>query len=51
MATQCRYCPLQRKDLFVRMSKDDLDFMQKFKAGQRSVDPGTPILMEGSNAP
>tara|TARA_R110002074_G_scaffold109824_2_gene236683 strand:+ start:1495 stop:2223 length:729 start_codon:yes stop_codon:yes gene_type:complete len=51
MATQCRYCPLQRKDLFVRMPKDDLEFMQKFKAGQRSVDPGTPILMEGSNAP
>ena len=51
MATQCRYCPLQRKDLFVRMSKDDLDFMQKFKAGELSVDPGTPILMEGSNAP
>ena len=51
MATQCRYCPLQRKDLFVRMSKDDLEFMQKFKAGELSVDPGTPILMEGSNAP
>tara|TARA_R110000787_G_scaffold201982_2_gene312789 strand:+ start:1549 stop:1650 length:102 start_codon:yes stop_codon:yes gene_type:complete len=33
------------------MSKDDLDFMQKFKAGELSVDPGTPILMEGSNAP
>lgn len=51
MATQCRYCPLQRKDLFVRMSKDDLEFMQKFKAGELTVEPGTPILMEGSNAP
>ena len=51
MATKCRYCPLQRKDLFVRMSKDDLEFMQKFKAGELTVEPGTPILMEGSNAP
>lgn len=51
MATQCRYCPLQRKDLFVRMSKDDLEFMQRFKAGELSVEPGTTILMEGSNAP
>jgi CRP-like cAMP-binding protein len=51
MATQCRYCPLQRKDLFVHMSKDDLEIMQKFKAGELSVEPGTPILMEGSNAP
>jgi len=25
--------------------------MQKFKAGELSVEPGTPILMEGSNAP
>ena len=51
MATQCRYCPLQRKDLFVHMSKDDLEIMQRFKAGELSVEPGTPILMEGSNAP
>ncbi|MGJ5617793.1 Crp/Fnr family transcriptional regulator [Sulfitobacter sp. MF3-043] len=51
MATKCRYCPLQRKELFVRMSKDDLEFMQKFKAGELTVEPGTPILMEGSNAP
>jgi CRP-like cAMP-binding protein len=33
------------------MSKDDLEFMQKFKAGELTVEPGTPILMEGSNAP
>lgn len=25
--------------------------MQKFKVGELTVDPGTPILMEGSNAP
>jgi len=51
MTTQCRYCPLQRKDAFHRMSKEELEFMQRFKAGELTVEPGTPILMEGSNAP
>ncbi|SFE11999.1 cAMP-binding domain of CRP or a regulatory subunit of cAMP-dependent protein kinases [Sulfitobacter brevis] len=51
MTTQCRYCPLLRKDAFVRMSKEEIEFMQKFKAGELTVEPGTPILMQGSNAP
>lgn len=51
MTTQCRYCPLHRKDAFVTMSKSELEFMQKFKVGELTVEPGTPILMEGSNAP
>ena len=33
------------------MSKEELEFMQRFKAGELTVEPGTPILMEGSNAP
>ena len=51
MATKCRNCPLRSKDIFVDFSAEDIDFMQKFKAGELTIDPGTPILMQGSNAP
>ncbi|WP_299565008.1 Crp/Fnr family transcriptional regulator [uncultured Sulfitobacter sp.] len=51
MTTQCKYCPLNRKDAFVRLSPDEVEFMQKFKVGELAVEPGTPILMQGSNAP
>lgn len=51
MTTQCKYCPLNRKEAFNRLSPQDLEFMQKFKTGELAVDPGTPILMQGSNAP
>ncbi len=51
MTTQCRYCPLLRKEAFIRLTKEELEFMQKFKAGELTVEPGTPILMQGSNAP
>ncbi len=51
MPTQCRYCPLQRKEAFLPMSKEELSFMEKFKSGELTVEPGTPILLEGSNAP
>ncbi len=51
MTTQCRYCPLQRKEAFIRLTKEEIVFMQKFKSGELTVEPGTPILMEGSNAP
>lgn len=33
------------------MSAEDVRFMQRFKAGEMIVDPGTPILLEGSNSP
>lgn len=51
MTTQCRYCPLHRKRAFLNMSREELEFMQKFKTGELTVEPGTTILMEGSNAP
>ena len=51
MSTECRYCPLHKKEAFVTMTKEELEFMQKFKVGELTVDPGTTILMEGSNAP
>ncbi|WP_090209786.1 Crp/Fnr family transcriptional regulator [Yoonia litorea] len=33
------------------MTREDAAVMQKFKMGELVVDPGTPILMEGSNSP
>ncbi len=51
MATQCKYCPLNRKDAFIDLSPEEVEFMQKFKVGELVIDPGTPILMQGSNAP
>lgn len=51
MTTPCRYCPLNRKSAFLNLSGDEVEFMQKFKVGELVVDPGTPILMQGSNAP
>lgn len=51
MTTKCKACPLRSRDLFKAMTPDELEFMQRFKVGELTVDPGTPILMEGSNAP
>lgn len=51
MATKCSNCPLLSKDIFVNFSTEEAEFMQKFKAGELVIDAGTPILMEGSNAP
>ncbi|NNE53478.1 MAG: Crp/Fnr family transcriptional regulator [Sulfitobacter sp.] len=51
MTTKCVNCPLHRKDLFKTMTREELGYMQKFKVGELTVEPGTPILMEGSSAP
>jgi CRP-like cAMP-binding protein len=51
MPVACKNCPLHKKDLFKTMSRDELEFMEKFKVGELTVEPGTPILLEGSNAP
>ena len=51
MTTMCRYCPLHRKDAFIQLTKEEIEFMQKFKSGELTVEPGTQILMEGSNSP
>ncbi len=51
MATQCEACPLHRAELFTPVSTEDRKVTQRFKSGELQIDPGTPILMEGSNAP
>jgi CRP-like cAMP-binding protein len=37
--------------MFIDMSSDEVRFMQRFKAGELVIEPGTPVLMEGSNSP
>ncbi len=51
MATKCTDCPLRRKPLFVDMSEEEVAFMLRFKSGELTVEPGTSLLMEGSNSP
>lgn len=51
MATRCENCPLRKKDAFIPFTSEEVRFMQKFKVGELVVEPGTTILMEGSNAP
>ncbi|MEJ6403692.1 Crp/Fnr family transcriptional regulator [Yoonia sp. 2307UL14-13] len=50
MATRCENCPLRRRDLFIPLTNDDVQVMQRFKVGELVVDAGTPLLMEGSNS-
>ncbi|WP_298845248.1 Crp/Fnr family transcriptional regulator [uncultured Roseobacter sp.] len=51
MTTSCEKCPLRKIDFFDDMSQDEVEKTQRFKSGELVVDAGTPILMEGSNAP
>lgn len=49
--TECSHCPLRKRQLFIDFTADELAYMEKFKTGELRVDPGTTILMEGSNSP
>ncbi len=51
MVTDCKHCPLRKRRFFEEMSPDELEKTRRFKSGELVVAPGTPILMEGSNAP
>lgn len=51
MATHCEHCPLHESSLFSDVSLEDRRVTQRFKSGELMVDPGTPVMMEGSNAP
>ncbi|MCA8884499.1 MAG: Crp/Fnr family transcriptional regulator [Rhodobacteraceae bacterium] len=51
MPVKCQNCPLRKHDLFVPMTADEIQAMTRFKVGELAVDPGTPLLMEGSNSP
>ncbi len=47
----CTDCPLRKRTLFIPLSNEEVAFMQTFKSGELTIDPGTTILMEGSNSP
>lgn len=51
MMLDCTNCPLRKKPLFLPFTAEELAFMRRFKAGELHVDPGSTILMEGSNSP
>lgn len=51
MTTDCAACPLRRLGVFDDLSRDEVAFLQRFKHGELRVEPGTPLLMEGSNSP
>ena len=45
MVTACTSCPLRKQSFFQDMTQDELEKTQRFKSGELSVDPVTPILM------
>ncbi len=51
MSTKCKECPLRSRDIFTKMTVEEVRFTQKFKKGELIIDPGTPLLMEGSGSP
>lgn len=51
MSVDCARCPLRALDCFDAMSASDVAFMQRFKAGELRVGPGTPVLIEGARSP
>ncbi|SDE03023.1 Crp/Fnr family transcriptional regulator [Limimaricola pyoseonensis] len=51
MPTRCLACPLRKKDMFAKLGREDVEAIQRFKAGEMQIEPGTAILLEGSNSP
>ncbi|MDU8909827.1 Crp/Fnr family transcriptional regulator [Aestuariicoccus sp. MJ-SS9] len=51
MATQCRNCPIRKLDLFTQMRSEEVEFMERFKVGEMTVDAGAPLMSEGANTP
>lgn len=49
--TPCEACPLRGMEIFVPFDPGEVEFMQKFKAGELAVERGTTILIEGSKSP
>ena len=51
MATNCEACPLRQRSVFTPFTADELRFMQRFKRGELTVEPGATILAEGGRTP
>jgi CRP-like cAMP-binding protein len=50
MTTRCDLCPLRMRPLFSSVDEIELRRTQHFKVGELTVEPGTPILMEGAHS-
>ena len=51
MTVSCAACPLRNRELFGRMTEDEVRFMDTFKTGEMSMSPGSMIMMEGASSP
>ncbi len=47
----CRACPLSSCETLLQHDAEHRKFLERFRAGEMSVESGTQILLEGSNAP
>lgn len=50
-STSCDACPLRRRDAFVPLSPEELEFQKVFKVGEMVIERGSTILLEGSASP
>ncbi|MEM9794908.1 MAG: Crp/Fnr family transcriptional regulator [Pseudomonadota bacterium] len=50
MVTRCETCPLRRQNLFTKMSDEEVRQTQRFKVGELTIEPGTPLLTEGAHS-
>lgn len=51
MSIKCRFCPIRNLPLFQSLTEQELAFMESFKVGEMTVQPGTPILSAGASSP
>ncbi|ETW13455.1 cyclic nucleotide-binding protein [Roseivivax marinus] len=51
MSIKCRFCPIRNFPLFQQLSEAEVAFMERFKVGEMTVQPDTPILSAGSSSP
>jgi CRP/FNR family transcriptional regulator, anaerobic regulatory protein len=49
--TPCHSCPLRKIATFRTFTSEELTFMETFKSGELTVDPGATILLDGTNSP
>ena len=50
MVTRCETCTLRKQPPFAEMSPEDVRQTQRFKVGELTIEPGTPLLTEGSHS-
>lgn len=51
MVTDCRFCPIRKRSIFVQMNEAEVRYMAEFKKGELQVDAGTTLMAEGSTSP